>query len=62
MKAENLKAPVPSMAIGADERANLIRQRDCGPIPFAGTDDAFYERHLVFDNVIELAAAGARAF
>ncbi len=49
MKAENLKAPVPPTAIGADERANLIRQRDCGPIPFAGTDDAFYERHLVFD-------------
>ena len=60
MKAENLKAPVPPTAIGADERANLIRQRDCGPIPFAGTDDAFYERHLVFDNVIELAAAGPR--
>ena len=49
MKAENLKAPVPPTAIGADERANLIGQRDCGPIPFAGTDDAFYERHLVFD-------------
>ncbi len=60
MKAENLKAPVPPTAIGADERANLIGQRDCGPIPFAGTDDAFYERHLVFDNVIELAAAGPR--
>src|SRR6185503_6619003 len=60
MKAESLKAPAPSTAIGADERANLIGQRDCGPIPLAGTDDAFYERHLVFDNVIELLAAGPR--
>ena len=25
-----------------------------------GTDNAFYERHLVFDNVIELTTAGAR--
>ena len=60
MKADNPKMQVPPTAIGADERSNLIRQRDCGPIPFAGTDDAFYERHLVFDNVIELAAAGPR--
>jgi starch phosphorylase len=26
----------------------------------AGTDNAFYERHLVFDNVIDLTAAGPR--
>ena len=60
MKAENPKMQVPPTATGADERSNLIRQRDCGPIPFAGTDDAFYERHLVFDNIIELIAAGPR--
>ena len=38
----------------------LLRQYGCGPIRFAGTDNAFYERHLVFDNVIELTTAGAR--
>ena len=38
----------------------LLRQYGCGPIQFAGTDNAFYERHLVFDNVIELTTAGAR--
>ena len=38
----------------------LIQQYGCGPIPFTGTDNAFYERHLVFDNVIELMAAGPR--
>jgi starch phosphorylase len=40
--------------------AQLLRQYGCGPIRFAGTDNAFYERHLVFDNVIELTTAGAR--
>jgi starch phosphorylase len=40
--------------------AQLLRQYGCGPIQFAGTDNAFYERHLVFDNVIELTTAGAR--
>jgi starch phosphorylase len=40
--------------------AQLLRQYGCGPIRFVGTDNAFYERHLVFDNVIELTTAGAR--
>jgi starch phosphorylase len=40
--------------------AQLLRQYGCGPIQFAGTDNAFYERHLVFDNVVELTTAGAR--
>jgi starch phosphorylase len=41
--------------------AQLLRQYGCGPIRFAGTDNAFYERHLVFDNVIEVTTASARA-
>ncbi len=44
----------------SDTIATLLRQYGCGPIQFAGTDNAFYERHLVFDNVIELTTAGAR--
>jgi starch phosphorylase len=28
--------------------------------PLAGTDNAFYERHLVFDNVLDLLDAGPR--
>jgi len=60
MKAETQKISIPPTSGGSDDTSNLIRQRDCGPIPFAGTDDAFYERHLVFDNVIELLAAGPR--
>ena len=38
----------------------LRRQYGCGPIEFAGTDNAMYERHLLFDNVVDLAAAGPR--
>ena len=42
----------------SDASAKLLKQYGCGPIPFAGTDDGFYERHLLFDNVVGLAAAG----
>ena len=40
--------------------AELRRQYGCGPIEFAGSDNAMYERHLLFDNVVDLAAAGPR--
>ncbi len=44
----------------ANDPAKLLAQYGCGPISFVGTDNAFYERHLVFDGVVALAAAGAR--
>ena len=40
--------------------SKLIQQYGCGPVQFSGTDNALYERHLIFDNVVELAAADAR--
>ena len=60
MKAETQQIPVPPASSASDDMSKLIQRYDCGPIPFAGTDDAFYERHLVFDNIIELLAAGPR--
>jgi glycogen phosphorylase len=42
------------------ELAKLIQQYGCGPVRFTGTDEALYERHLVFDNVMEMSAIGAR--
>jgi hypothetical protein len=60
MKAETQQIPVPPTSSASDDMSKLIQRYNCGPIPFAGTDDAFYERHLVFDNVIELLAAGPR--
>ena len=38
----------------------LRSQYGFGPTEFAGTPDALYERHLVFDNVVDVAAANAR--
>ena len=38
----------------------LLEQYGCGPIPLSGTSHGFYERHLVFDNILAPAAAGAR--
>ena len=32
------------------ELAKLIQQYGCGSVRFAGTDEALYERHLVFDK------------
>ena len=40
--------------------SKLIQQYGCGPVQFTGTDNALYERHLIFDNVVELMAAGPR--
>src|SRR5579883_3205911 len=44
----------------ADGAPNLLRQYGCGPIAFTGTQDALYERHLLFDDVIKPTAASAR--
>src|SRR5205809_299130 len=43
-----------------DGLARLLDQYEYGPIEFAGSRNASYERHLVFDNVSSLQAAGPR--
>src|SRR5438067_6395662 len=45
---------------GSSERTKLIEQYGCGPVRFTGTSDALYERHLVFDNVMDATAIGER--
>jgi starch phosphorylase len=40
--------------------ATLLRQYGCGAIQFTGTDDALYERHLMFDNAVDPAALAPR--
>src|SRR5262249_12849364 len=54
------KRAAPLMATRSDGVGKLLRHYGCGPVEFTGTDDALYERHLLFDNVVNLAAAGAR--
>jgi starch phosphorylase len=50
----------PAAPAGADGLAKLRRQYGCGPVAFSGTDDALFERHLLFDDVVSPAAAGPR--
>jgi len=50
----------PPTSTESDSIAKLRSQYGCGSIDLAGTPDALYERHLVFDNVVDLAAAGPR--
>jgi starch phosphorylase len=38
----------------------LLEQYGCGPIQFTGTNDALYERHLIFDHVIDPKKADPR--
>jgi glycogen phosphorylase len=59
----NPEKPVTSgsrMTKGSDYTSSLLERYGCGPVELAGTDNAFYERHLVFDNVLGLRAAGLR--
>jgi starch phosphorylase len=41
-------------------RAKLLAHYGCGPIPFTGSDNALYERHLLFDTTVDPAVAGPR--
>jgi starch phosphorylase len=66
-KRSRLKAPAVTAAEvrrgngdGQMTEAELLEQYGCGPIQFAGSGNASYERHLVFDNVMPLGAAGRR--
>jgi starch phosphorylase len=56
------RSSTPARAIPEESEtaAGLLRQYGCGPVQFTGTDDALYERHLIFDNVIKPATAEAR--
>src|ERR1700727_251495 len=53
-------AKVFPMATKTASISELLKPYGYGPIPFAGTDNAFYERHLVFDRVIDPKVASAR--
>ena len=44
----------------APDTEKLLAQYGCGPIQFTGTPDALYERHVLFDNVVDPAAVGPR--
>lgn len=51
---------IQSERAAADPATLLKTQYGCGPVQFAGTRDALYERHLLFDNGVDPAAATMR--
>jgi len=53
-------ATVISMPAVSPAIAKLIEQYSCGPVQFSGTDNGLYERHLLFDDVIDPKAVDAR--
>ena len=46
--------PVP------DAVSHLLARYGCGSVQFAGTENSFYERHLLFDRAIDPRAATLR--
>src|SRR4030095_1863380 len=40
--------------------STVLRQYGCGPVELTGADDALYERHLLFDGVIDPRESGPR--
>jgi starch phosphorylase len=49
----------PSSTEESDGESRLLKQYGCGPVQFTGTD-GLYERHLIFDNIADLADVGQR--
>src|SRR5438034_8372147 len=47
-------------ATGSDALAVLLKQYGCGPIRFVGPDNGLYDRHLLFDNVVDAKTSGPR--
>jgi glycogen phosphorylase len=58
--AQPKRAKVVPMTTGAAKVSDVLEQYGSGSIPFAGTDGALYERHLVFDRAIDPKAASLR--
>src|SRR6187551_3187325 len=60
VKAQTPRGSVDAASKRSDDRAKLLEQYGCGPVQLGGANDALYERHLFFDNVMEASTLGAR--
>ena len=45
---------------GSDEISRLIDQYGAGTVKFTGTAEALYERHLLFDNIVDASRVSPR--
>jgi glycogen phosphorylase len=55
-----MKEPNQPSGDAAARGVALLRRYNCGPVKFSGNDNALYERHLTFDQVIAASAATPR--
>ena len=53
MERRQGERPATMAPSGTPDLDELLEQYGCGPVQFAGTEDALYERHLMFDNVVD---------
>src|SRR5215813_1095907 len=53
-------AKVVPMTTKSANTSDLLQQYGTGSTPLAGTENSFYERHLVFDRAIDPKAASTR--
>src|SRR6202521_632547 len=53
-------AKVVPMSTSATNVSDALQKYGYGAMPFIGTENAFYERHLVFDRAIDPKVASAR--
>jgi len=60
MAISEKKAPAPRAATRSAVPASLRRQYEYCPVELTGGDDALYDRHLLFDNVVDPAVADTR--
>src|ERR1044072_5092477 len=61
MKAQIQKRSADAKTIRSDGGSKLLDERHGGgPVQFIGAYNPLYERHLVFDNVMEATTIGAR--
>jgi len=54
------RAPIGAITPRGTGINELLAQYGCGPVKFTGSGDALYERHLMFDNIVDPAAVGPR--
>src|SRR5262245_6015693 len=60
VKTQKQERSGSAISTESDEMKRLLEQYGCGSVKLTGTNDALYERHLVFDNVLEATTIGAR--
>src|ERR1051325_3028764 len=54
------RAETQAKGSSSPELSELLEKYGCGPISFTGSVDALYERHLMFDSVVDPAEVGPR--